>query len=647
MSTLAQTVIRKELPYGELPSLAHPNLLFDAAELQTLRDRLNDPDAAAVFASLKQQCDEWMDPANPDHPDWQTLKDSRWRHRSGMPFAMRPVEFCSFVYAVTGERKYAEFARNIVFAVIRNGLADHQSKLEWEAFHTVEEYPGWRHNATHDFGNYAAILGMFYDCCCDLLTEEERRLFVQHAVECFEIVQTLRAEIGRMGLNNRGARCAMGNALLAMAVYDEAERRWTQYMIRLGLRLGHAWASFAIGIDGGAFEGCSYSITTPVMLTQLGKAAARRGLRDLSKHPNFRGLADFLIYNLAPTHDQFLPINDCFPDLATYGVLLMSTVHRDPVAKWLYGELRQKLVLRSWKSLATSPVDFQYIDRAVAPMSPSEARYPLARHFRDRGVVSALSSWDADAMQIIFFSGPQVYGGHRQDDQNSFTFCALGDKFAWDAGYDEFAGCYKDRIYRRSEFHNTILIDGMGQVGYDTEFWPRGHISAFEHNDQWTYTRGDAGRCYGINGVIERADRHIYFHRGPVPFVIMVDDVIADEFEHDVTFNFVAHPHTKLNALSSGRFEVAGPKATLDICVTGGAEVVSRQDMAGNMPRLQATQHGRHIRFATLLLPRAAGVEGYAFDVKFSDESVTASVAIKPGNARTEVTFGRESVRVQ
>lgn len=617
-----------EPPLTDLPILPHPNLLFTTDELEALKAKRKDPQAEALFQEAVYQCDQWMDPRNEDHPDWETLKDPRWRKREGLLLAIGPLETCAFVFAVTGDRKYADFAKGIVFAIIRHKLADQQYDRERKEFHVVEKYPGWRHSATHDFGNLSYALAIFYDLCGHLLTEGEHKEFVAYAEENLRIALEMSAEIGRMGLNNRGARCAMGNAMLALAVHEKADRELVRYNIHKGMHLGGAWATYSLGIDGESFEGASYCITTSVMLTIFGRACARRGLRDLSRHPHLARLPDFLIYNLAPTHDGFLPVNDCFTDLPPTGALAVSNTHRNGVYRWLYDELQENLVFRSRNKLTRPQLDFLFHDSSIQPVHPKDAGYPLAKHFRDHGVVSMLSSWESDAAHLLFFCGAQVYGGHRQDDQNSFTFCALGEKFAWDGGYDDFAGVYEDRAYRRTEFHNTILIDGQGQIGYDKHYWPRGHIVEFRHNEQWNYVLGDASRCYGIDGVIARADRHIFFRRGPFPYAVIVDDVIVDDADHAIAWNFVAHPHTKLKRVGEGEYVVEAEKASLGVRLLASSPLSFREDMGGAMPRLQATQHATRARFATLLLPQRPELHDARFEAVFKDEMAHATITL-------------------
>lgn len=617
--------VTPETPHDKLPLLPHPNLLVDAAELERLREmRRTSPSAQAVFDAIVRTADGYMDPSNPDHPDWQTLKDPRWSQRAGLNLATNPIEPCAFVYAMTGDRKYAQFAKDLVFTVIRKKIADQPYQMK--QFGSTEPYPGWRHNATHDFGKLALSFGIFFDLCHDALSADERREFVDYARECLAIMASMRAEIGRMGLNNRGVRCAIGNAMLAMAIHGESgvDAETVRYPVMLALRLTGAYCTFAFGIDGGSFEGASYCFNTSVWIANFGRACERRGLRNLYRHPHLRKMCDFTFYNLTPMHDQLLPINDCFPDVLPTGALVASTVHRNGVYRWLYRELRAKLVPDSYKTSATSVEDFLYHDENVAPVHPRDAGYPLAKHFRDRGVVSMLSDWSDTAAQAIFFCGPQVYGGHRQDDQNAFTFCALGDKFAWDGGYDDFAGVLAGRAYRRSEYHNTILIDGRGQNGYDGNYWPRGHITAYEHDDNRTYVCGDASRCYGIDGSIERFDRHLHFQRAGTPYLLVVDDLIADDFEHEFTWNFVAHPHATIEPLREGVHLVKGRKAAMELHVLPDAPISWRRDMAGNMPRLQATVRGKRARFAALLLPGGGGTLSASFDA----ERTSATIAV-------------------
>lgn len=640
-----------ETPADAIPVLPRPNLLFDRKGLDALKRRLREPLLKEAFDELTLLVKGWMTPGSEDYQSWlEHPLDPPFVGRYEGHQAVRMIEHATLLYALTDDDRYARYVVRVLDVIIDNKLADSQSVLEWEAFNESAPYKGWRHVVGHDFGNYSMALGFFYDVCHDVLSDSQREKFIGYAIESLEINLESRAETGRNAMNNRGVRSAMGNALLALAIHpDRPDERVVQYAIYVAKRLAGAWASFALDRDGASYEGVSYCITSSVMMTLFGEALHRRGMRHLGLHPHLRGLPLQVLFNLVPDRSQLVPVNDCSQTFFVYG--LAAWARKGEYVGWddhtvrlswqLYNELRaqgpfpafdwpgncfHELVVNTF-----DPPEAVEESTSSAEVDRPGSMYPLAKHFRGHGVTASLSSWKPDAAQALFYSGDPCYIGHMQDDQNSFTFCAMGEKFAWDGGYDKHMGVYADRAYRHTENHNAILINGQGQTGYNTQFWTGGKIVQFTHNDDWTYSLGDAANCYSINGRIARCDRHMLFRRGKTPYLLVVDDVsLNDVSTFGATFNFVAHHYTTLSAIeaSLGHFEVVGEKAGMDLKLLSDQVIEYNLDKAGNMPRLQATAKAPRIRFAALLLPRWDSRNAWQLSAGFSNESASVDVVI-------------------
>ena len=641
----------RETPHPAMPVLPRPNVFFDQRGLDALRRRLHEPALQRAFDKLQRTVDAWMTPGSDDYQDWLD-------HPLDPPFvgryeghqAVSMIEHTALLFALTGEAKYARYAQRIVSVIIDNKLADSQSTLEWEAFNEKDTYKGWRHVVGHDFGNFSAALALFYDVCHDAMSAAEREVFIAYALESLQFNLDYRAETGRNAMNNRGVRSAMGNALLALAIHpDRPDENLVRYAVYVAKRLAGAWATFALDRDGGSCEGVSYCVTSSVMMNFLGETLHRRGMRHLGLHPHLRSLPLLILYNLVPDRSQILPINDCSQSFFLYG--LLGWARRGAYVGWddhtvrlswqLYNQLRDEGAFEAfdwpgnpfYELLINTFEPASEIEQSTAGQGSTQpgSMYPLGKHFRGHGVTAALSSWEPGAAQALFYSGSPCYIGHMQDDQNTFTFCAMGEKFAWDGGYDKLMGVYADRAYRHTENHNAILINGEGQTGYNSQFWPDGQVVQFTHNDQWTYSLGDAANCYSINGRIARCDRHLLLRRGSTPYLLVVDDVSLDErTPFDATWNFVAHHHTTLSAIdaAAGHYEVVGPKAGMDLKLLSDQLLAHQLDKAGNMPRLQATANGARVRFAALLLPRWIEGSSWQLHADFMADAADVRVSI-------------------
>ena len=78
--------------------------------------------------------------------------------------------------------------------------------------------------------------------------------------------------------------------------------------------------------------------------------------------------------------------------------------------------------------------------RDDAPVrAPDALGYPLARHFRDRGLASLRTGWGPQDWLVSHVCGRQHHAGHRQGDANHVSFYALGESFLVDAGYGDLA----------------------------------------------------------------------------------------------------------------------------------------------------------------------------------------------------------------
>lgn len=608
-----------------LPVLPHPSLIVDAPELEAQRAKRNDPAAERIFSGIQADMDRFMDPEYKNYLDHDTLRNTLWRSREGA-FKIPPaVEGLSFVYAVTDDRRYAELARDVVFAVIRNGFADGGSGKAGDVQAAeMENYKGWRRGPDQDFGKFSHALAIFYDLCYETLTDDERREFISYAEECLTIAYDMQTLIVRHNVNNRGSRCALGNGLLALAVHGEADFNLVRCFLRVAIEVAETHAYFAYGIDGAPFEGQMYG-GDPHMLITFGRALARRGCRDFSKHWNIREVHLHLLYTVLPTRDAVAPINDCIStEPRAVGALAIAAVTGNPVARWVYDKIYHEKQFSSYGPY----VNFYYFDPAITPVSPAAAGLPLSRHFRERGLVCLKSGWEKEDAMATFYSGRQQWACHRQDDQNSFIFFALGERFAWDGGYGTDTDLTADHQFRRTEVHNAILVDGGDQNGYAHGRWLRGVVTTFRDGEDHAYALGDARRCYGINGSIERADRHLYFKRRPFPYLVVVDDVVVDGTPHDVTWNFVTNPGNRIDTQTPLDVVVQGVHAKMRLVILADGEARSGIDQVGLLPRYQATRHGSRVRFAALLLPLATGIDSSALEAAFEDQETRVNVTI-------------------
>lgn len=99
--------------------------------------------------------------------------------------------------------------------------------------------------------------------------------------------------------------------------------------------------------------------------------------------------------------------------------------------------------------------------------------------------------------------------GHVHPDINALLIHNRGEALAIDTGYT---------LRKWTRDHNTIAIDGGGQIGED-QAWPRyepwdryGRIGEFFAGPRcWTYVRGEGARAYQPELGLTQFDRHVMF----------------------------------------------------------------------------------------------------------------------------------------
>jgi len=159
--------------------------------------------------------------------------------------------------------------------------------------------------------------------------------------------------------------------------------------------------------------------------------------------------------------------------------------------------------------------------------------------FEDAGYCVMRSSWDRQARWLFFDAGPLGFA-HIHEDKLSFELAAHGKLFIVDPGIASYQKDPWTEHYRRTEAHNTILVDGAGQdrkgrlshaeqarSARGTNLWAAGRVldaAASEYRDGY---RGLAGE---------------FVHRRSILFLRPDYWLMADELEgsgeHDLAALF-------------------------------------------------------------------------------------------------------------
>ncbi|MBK8477024.1 MAG: heparinase II/III family protein [Opitutaceae bacterium] len=248
--------------------------------------------------------------------------------------------------------------------------------------------------------------------------------------------------------------------------------------------------------------------------------------------------------------------------IPTYGAHLLRA--RSPAATWLYHQLASRYRYNYWPHLLYStPGDLG--------TSPAALHLPLARAFGVSGYVLMRDSWDlAENTLLEFKSSAYHHVNHHHLDQNAFTIFFRGPLAIDSGGYNIFGGYGSPHFrnsYRRSIAHNTILVynpkeefisdkgresnDG-GQkyatapmVEYPTlaQMQPGGAnalggVLAFENNDRFAYTLGDATKAYAAAklSAFRRSIVYLRNFAGTHPVIVVHDRVVSTNLSFAKTY---------------------------------------------------------------------------------------------------------------
>ncbi len=273
------------------------------------------------------------------------------------------------------------------------------------------------------------------------------------------------------------------------------------------------------GDDGGWSEGPSYwHWTTERILNSAHLIERFTGLR-LWERAWFRGTPYFKLY-VNPPYSRMSPFGDAH-ESAPVGFETMYKLAiflRNPHALW-YAQ-QGNFAPRGLEAYLFPPPDWE----AVPPTD-----LPQARAFFDVGVV-AMHSALADArrnVQLLLRSSPYGSISHAYADQNSFVLNAFGEPLLISSGYYDYYGSPHHAGWtRQSKAHNTILVNGEGQVV--RSFTARGRILRFATNEYAHYALGDAAEAYPP-ATLAAFKRHVFFLTPPEGrvLVLLFDELMA------------------------------------------------------------------------------------------------------------------------
>ena len=558
----------------------HPRLYLDAARVAALREAIQTTHAP-LWEEVRAQADSAAKSGPPAYrgDDGWSGNEQLWQRSVGN--ALPPL---ALAYLLTGAAKYLDSAR--AWALASCG------------------YETWGLGTTDGMdlaaGHQLFGLALVYDWCFDGLGDEARKTLrdtlVKRTSAMFEAAATGKAWWQKSYLQNHLWVNICGMSAVGFALFDEVD----DANLWIGLPLDKFRRTMqALGDDGASHEGAGYwQYGVEYMMKFLHLSGQLLDIDLVGEGKWWRNTAGYCQYLQVPrnawsSRRSLVDLSDCprgnwyGPDYLLRG---LAGEYRDGHAQWLAQQLDEANIASGearWLNLI-------WYDPTVQPAPPTDLS--TLRHFDDMGLVSARSDWSGDESLVVLKCGPYLGhkavqefsydpgGGHVHPDANHFVLFGCGEWLIRDDGY-------------RSKWtgqHNTLLIDGKGQLGEGKEWFdgtaalklkacPR--IIRADSTAELDHIVGDATEAYPRDQGLKRFVRHLLFLK---PDVLIVCDDIELDAPRNLELRF--HPEQTQADRDGDALMGHGKQSVLRIeplttdGVTLGAEDVAGEDRHGGKP---------------------------------------------------------------
>ena len=500
----------------------HPRAYFQRDGLDEVRRRVvEDPTyaemARPIISSAEGKLGEELYP-EPDYLPEGGIERSRAYQESFR--TMRPftagMETCATAYILTGDERFGQEARRRLMHY-----------MTWDP-----DGPTSVSNNDEAAMDIVMRCPRTYDQIWDLLSEQER-------ATCQGILGRRVAQVNamhrRMPFDSRPYSSHPGRMIgfviedsIILAHEVPEAREWLDYTLRLLWSVYPAWGN----PDGGWAEGPGYWNAYIGMMQPMVLLLDNIGV-PFKDRPFCRNNGWFGLYAV-PVGARMKPFGDGHEGSVSRSngntLYRWSTLYRNPYWRWYAEQLDA--------GPGAAPGQFSFYDPTVEARAPGDL--PQARVFPDIGL-AAMHSALADPPNNVYLlmrSSPYGAVSHSHASQNAIAIGAFGEALAISSGYYQLYGSPHHAGWTwETRAHNSILVDGEGQVKRSST--SRGRITAFDDQDEYCYTVGDATEAYG--GRLDMFLRRVLFLR-PDTFVI------CDELDSagQSTFQWLLHARNEM-----------------------------------------------------------------------------------------------------
>ncbi len=609
----------------------HPHLLFSAADLPGIRQKVQSGWLNAAFNQMKSNADTYMAVSTNPYPisgpgngyatagraigervntlalTGMILEDST--------YTTQAIDICMSAIAQTDVDDFASYNDHLsvgdalhAYAVAYDWLYNDMNSTQRSALRAeILEFGNWMYNYSIGGGYYGQYSPTPLSC-------------------------------------NHNSVAHSGLGLAALATSSHAE--WRDLAVR---QIG-GYFQYARDATGWNYEGIGYYGYGSLGAVPFSIAYHREGFPDLvaAESKNYL-IPEWILRFVQPWGSSVVALNDSPERLAiSSGMMHLLRQSQNGVGLWAWLKMFGPDGDGSYGGPVggyigdgcTLPYIILFADETLQPVSPADAGLPLGEFFA-RGGGSFRSSWQDDAALATFTCGFDQHRGHNHRDENSFTLSAFGEYFAVDPGY----------MPNMTRAHNTILVDGLGQNHEPDEYDAYGQVLDTQDFGGAWYMKGEAVEAYTNSIGLERAVRKFLFAQAPQPYIVVADD-IQKTGGASASFDWLLHT-AKDNTITmgpgAGEFHIQGPGAGSAVCfvkflapATGLA--VAESDLSGQtfvrrdgtyyydrfFKEIHASYSGTNPKFAAILVAAESladlptiettqTLDGLVVEITFSD----------------------------
>jgi hypothetical protein len=584
MPTVAQQ--RAKVPQS------HPRLFMRPEDLPRLRELARGREAEA-FAALRKAADGYIEAGptpEPEHKGSARDKNNAelikywWPNREQTERACNEAETLAFVYLMTGDKHYGEAARRWVLHL-----------ASWD--------PKGNTNFTLNCEAGKPMLyrpARAYDWAWDMFTPGERAkiqaVFRERVIEAWNSGEVQRG-VGHLQrpYGSHANRTWHKIAEAGIAYLDEIPEapQWLDYAVNKFFACYPVWSDD----DGGWHEGVSYWSgyqSKAVWWLQVAKSALDL---DGLKKPFFAQVGDYPLY-ISPPNSP----NAGFGDLAFRPLNAPSFLEYHLRARAKSGDGGNVAHWAWWaqqKEMRPNGGFLGFLYRANLPPLPASTpptNLPPSKIFHGIGVASLHTTLldSRDDVHLVFKSSPFGSQSHGHNPQNSFQLNAYGDALLVTNGYRDLHGSkFHYQYVHSTRAHNAVLVNGEGQTPHSAA--ATGAIVREQLTPAYDYIAGDATAAYG--GRLQKAWRHAVFIKGPQPFVVFYDELVAPA---PATFQFMLHGLKEFAVdAPRARVRIDQPQAGVDVRYLSPVPLTFKQTDGFNPPPTREFPNHWHVEAGT------------------------------------------------